>query len=208
MAPFLDSYGYSGVALLLFVEDFGLPVPGETILIAASIYAGTGKLNVVLLAAIAIVAAVVGDNVGFLIGHYGGEALVRRYGRYVLLTPEKLDKAKEFFNRRGGIVVTIARFVEGLRQLNGIIAGSAEMSWRRFLLFNIIGASLWVGTWVTIGYTAGSSIESIYKTVSRYQAYALVVLILLVAGFAGHFLWKRRKTSRLNTTKAVNTKRK
>jgi membrane protein DedA with SNARE-associated domain len=192
VAPLLDSYGYVGVALLLIVEDLGIPVPGETVLVAAAIYASTGRLNVVILGVVAIIAAVVGDNIGFLIGHFGGERLVRRYGRYVFITPEKLDNAKEFFNRRGGLVVIIARFIDGLRQLNGIIAGTVEMRWRSFLTYNIIGASLWVVFWVTIGYIAGNNITSIYKTATRYEWYAAAVIGLLVVGFVARFILKRR----------------
>jgi len=192
VAPLLDHYGYAGVALILILEDLGLPVPGETVLVAASVYAGTGRLNVVALAVVAVMAAVIGDNIGFLIGHFGGERLVERYGRYVLLTPEKLDRAKAFFNRRGGFVVMIARFIDGLRQLNGIIAGTVAMRWRKFLLYNVIGATLWVCTWVTVGYAAGDNITSIYKTAVRYQWYALAVAALVVIGFVTRFFWKRR----------------
>jgi membrane protein DedA with SNARE-associated domain len=191
-APFLDSYGYVGVASLLVLEDFGLPVPGETILIAAAIYAGTGRLNVVVLLLVAIIAAIIGDNIGFAIGHYGGDRLVRRYGRYVLLSPEKLEHAKEFFNRHGGWVVVIARFVEGLRQLNGIIAGTAEMRWRRFLVYNVVGASLWASAWVTAGYLAGNNIGPIYKIVQRYQWYALAVAVLVVVGLVVRVILKRQ----------------
>jgi membrane protein DedA with SNARE-associated domain len=192
VAPLLDHYGYGGVALLLILEDLGLPVPGETILVAAAVYAGTGRLNVVILAIVAICAAVVGDNIGFLIGHFGGERLVRRYGRYVLLTPEKLDRTKDFFNKRGAVVVIIARFIDGLRQLNGILAGTAEMRWRKFLLYNAIGATLWVSTWVAAGYVAGNNITAIYKTVTRYEWYAVTVIALLIVGLIVRFIWKRK----------------
>lgn len=183
VAPLLDSYGYLAVGILLLLEDFGIPVPGETTLIAAAIYAGAGKLNVFLLAFIAIVAAVLGDNIGFAIGHYGGERLVHRYGRYIFLNKEKFARAREFFNRRGGAIVMGARFVEGLRQLNGIIAGSSEMSWRIFLVFNSIGATIWVGSWVALGYLAGDHIATIYKEITRYELYALVAVILLLMTF-------------------------
>jgi membrane protein DedA with SNARE-associated domain len=191
-APLLDHYGYAGVALILLLEDFGLPVPGETVLVAAAVYAGTGRLNVVVLAVVAICAAIIGDNIGFVIGHFGGDRLVRRYGRYVLLTPEKLDNAKDFFNRRGALVVVIARFIDGLRQLNGIIAGTVEMHWRKFLAYNIIGATLWVCVWVTAGYVAGDNIGPIYKTVTRYEWYAVTVIALLIVGFIVRFIWKRK----------------
>jgi membrane protein DedA with SNARE-associated domain len=191
-APLLDTYGYVGVGTLLVLEDLGLPVPGETVLIAAAIYAGAGQLNVVVLVIVAIAAAVLGDNIGFAIGHFGGERLVQRYGRYVLLTPEKLERAKAFFNRSGGWIVMVARFIEGLRQLNGIIAGTAEMRWRRFLVYNVIGASLWVGTWVTAGYLAGNNIGPLYKTATRYQWYALGFVVVVALVFVGRLIWKRR----------------
>ena len=119
----LDHFGYWAVLLFVLVEDFGIPVPGETVLIAASVYAGTGRLSVIMVGVIGFVAAVIGDNIGFAIGHYGGRALVLRWGRYVRLTEERLDKAEAFFDRHGAWIITIARLIEGLRQANGIIAG-------------------------------------------------------------------------------------
>lgn len=192
VAPLLDHYGYAAVAALLILEDLGLPVPGETILVAAAVYAGTGRLNVVALGTVAICAAVVGDNIGFVIGHFGGERLIHRFGRYVFLTPEKLVRTKRFFDRRGGIVVMVARFIDGLRQLNGIIAGTAAMRWPKFLAYNFIGATLWVATWVTIGYAAGDNISPIYKTVTRYEWYAVTVVGLLIIGLIVRFIWKRK----------------
>src|SRR6266699_761680 len=112
----LNHYGLLAVLFFVLIEDFGIPVPGETILIAASIYAGSGRLNVVAVGVIGFVAAVTGDNIGFAIGHFGGRALVLRWGRYVRLTEERLDKAEAFFERHGGWIITIARFIEVLRQ--------------------------------------------------------------------------------------------
>src|ERR1700749_1521388 len=91
LEPTLDHYGYLAVVGLLFLEDFGVPVPGETILILAAGYAGTGRLNILLVALLGFCGAVLGDNVGFAIGHFGGRRLVLRYGRYVFITPERLD---------------------------------------------------------------------------------------------------------------------
>ena len=96
LAPPLDRYGYVAVAVLIMVEDFGVPAPGETVLIAAAVYAGTGRLNIVAVGVIAVIAAIVGDNIGYAIGRYGGRALILRYGRYVRLTSERLAKAEGF----------------------------------------------------------------------------------------------------------------
>ncbi|HEY1714202.1 MAG TPA: DedA family protein [Solirubrobacteraceae bacterium] len=193
LEPTLDRYGYLAVAGLVLVEDFGVPVPGETILILAAVYAGTGRLNILLVALLGFCGAVLGDNVGFAIGHFGGRRLVLRYGRYVFITPERLDRATDFFERHGGKIIIVARFIEGLRQANGIVAGITGMHWRRFLIFNAIGAALWVGVWTTLGYVSGSHIDTIYNAGVRYSTYLLVVLVIVVIGYVARRLIRRRR---------------
>ena len=100
LEPLLANYGYLAVFGLVLLEDFGVPVPGETVLILAAVYAGSGRLNVWLVGLLAFWGAVIGDNIGFAIGRFGGRLLVDRYGRYVLLTPERLDRVTAFFERR------------------------------------------------------------------------------------------------------------
>ena len=124
--PIIRQYGYWAIGAMLFLEDFGVLVPGETVLIASAFYAGLGQLNIFLVIAIGVVASIVGDNVGFAIGNYGGHPLVEKYGKYVFLTKERLDKAESYFNRHGGKIVAVARFFDGLRELNGIIAGISD----------------------------------------------------------------------------------
>ena len=191
----LQHFGVWAIALLIMVEDFGIPVPGETILIAGAIYAGAGRLNVVAVGVAAFIAAIIGDNIGFAIGHFGGRALALRWGKYVFLTEERLNKAEAFFDRRGAIVITFARFVEGLRQANGIIAGITGMHWLRFLIFNAIGAALWVGTWVSLGYLAGDHITTIYHYITLYSYYVLIALAVLVVGYIAWRLRRRRRRS-------------
>jgi membrane protein DedA with SNARE-associated domain len=87
----------------------------------------------------------------------------------------------------------IARFVEGLRQANGIIAGITGMHWTKFLPFNMLGAALWVGLWVSVGYFSGSHIDSIYHTVTKYQTYFAIVVVLAILALIGRHLWRRRK---------------
>ncbi len=195
LAPVLDHYGYVAVGGFITLEDFGIPVPGETILIAAAVYAGAGRLNIFIVGLIAFLAAVVGDNIGYAIGFFGGRALVVRYGRYVMLTSERLNKAEAFFDRRGAIVVTFARFIEGLRQANGIIAGTVRMHWLRFLAFNALGAALWVGVWASIGYLAGGHITTIYNAISRYSLFVLIALVVVVAALIIRAVVRRRRDS-------------
>jgi membrane protein DedA with SNARE-associated domain len=185
LQPTLNHYGYLAVAGLVLLEDFGVPVPGETVLILGAVYAGTGRLSIVLVVLLGFLAAVTGDNIGFAIGRFGGRRLVDRFGRYILLTPERLDKATGFFERRGAGIIIVARFVEGLRQANGIIAGTTEMHWARFVAFNAIGAALWVGLWSAVGYFSGNHITSIYNTATQYSLiFGIVVGVVLIAYIA------------------------
>jgi membrane protein DedA with SNARE-associated domain len=196
LAPVLDHYGYLAVGGFIALEDFGVPLPGETILIAAAVYAGAGRLNIVAVGLIAFLAAVIGDNIGFAIGHFGGRALVLRYGKYVLLTSDRYEKAENFFERYGGVVVTFARFVEGLSQANGIVAGTIGMHWLRFIAFNALGAALWVGVWTSVGYLAGGHITTIYSVVTRYSLYLLIALAVVVAAWIIRAVVRSRRRAR------------
>jgi membrane protein DedA with SNARE-associated domain len=190
---YLHHYGYGAIFLLVMLEDFGIPVPGETILIAGAIFAGAGTMNVLTVAIVGFLAAVLGDNIGFGIGHFGGRALALRWGKYVFLTPERLDKAEVFFNRHGGKIIVVARFIEGLRQANGIVAGITGMRWLRFLVFNALGAALWVGTWVSVGYFAGQHIGTVYHYITVYSYYVLIAVVVLVAALIIRHVLRRRR---------------
>ena len=183
VAPILDRWGYLAVGGVIGVESFGVPAPGQTIMVAAAIYAGAGRLNVFGVAAVAFVAAVLGDNIGYWIGVRGGRRVVHRFGKYVLITPKRLARAEEFFARRGGRVVLVARFIDGLRQLNGVIAGITAMPWRTFFLYNALGAAVWVGWWVTVSYLLGTHLVEIIEHAHRYQWWAIGLVVLAVATY-------------------------
>jgi membrane protein DedA with SNARE-associated domain len=193
LEPILTDWGYLAVAGFIFLEDFGVPLPGETILITAAVMAGAGKLNVVVLGIVAVAAAILGDNVGFAIGHLGGRPLVLRWGKYVFITEERLTKVEEFFARHGGKVVTVARFIEGLRQANGIVAGISRMHWLKFLAFNALGAVLWCGVWIAVGDAAGTDIDTLYSDFRRYEVYLWIAIGVAVAAFVGHRLYARHR---------------
>jgi len=194
LAPLLDHYGYLAVAVLLFLENMGVPViPGETILIAGAVYAGAGRLNIVALGVIAVVATIAGSCAGYAIGRFGGRAVVHRYGRYVRLTSQQLGRAEEFFTRHGAIVVTVSRFITVVRQLTGVMAGITEMGWMRFLAFSSLGSILWVGVWASAGDLAGDHITAIYKEVSRYSLYVLIAVAVIVVGLILRQLVRRHR---------------
>jgi len=167
LEPTLNHFGYAAVVGLVFVEDFGVPVPGETVLILAAVYAGTGRFNAVVVGLLGLLGAVVGDNV---------------------------EKATGFFARYGGGIIVIARFIVGLRQANGIIAGLSGLRWARFLTFNAIGGALWVAVWTSVGYFSGSNIDTIYSTISRYSTYVAVVVGVTLLAALGRHMARSRQT--------------
>src|SRR5947207_1276741 len=193
MTRMLEQYGYLAIVALVFVESFGVPAPGQTSIIVGAAYASRGHLNIVVLSICAFVAAVVGDSVGYVIGRYGGHTLVLRFGRYVRLTKERFLRVERFMGRHGPKIVAIARFIDGLRQFNGVVAGTVELPWRRFLLYNAIGAALWVGVWATAGYLAADQLQALLRTALAYQWYALAALAVLVGAYVAWHLARRSR---------------
>ena len=192
----LDHYGYGAIALLLLLENIGVPVvPGELAMIAGAIFAGTGRagLNVVVVGIVALVASVAGAEIGYLIGRFAGRELVLRYGKYVMIKHHHLDRAEAIVDRYGGIVVVIARFIVGLREANGIIAGITEMRWLTFAVFNVIGGCAWLFRSVTVGDVAGDHIDTIYADINRSSLYAFVALAVLLAAWIAWRVTRRRR---------------
>ena len=191
----VEHYGYWAIALLLLLENIGIPViPGELAMIAGAIFAGSGRagLNVVGVGVVAVTAAIIGAEIGYLVGRFAGRELILNYGKYVFIKPHHLDRAEAIVDRYGGIVVVMARFIVGLREANGIIAGISQMRVLTFTFFNVIGACAWVATWVTIGYVAGDHIDTIYRDVNRYALYLLLALAVALVSYAGWRLVRRR----------------
>jgi membrane protein DedA with SNARE-associated domain len=189
--PYLDRYGYAAVVGALLLESFGLPLPGEAMLIAGAALAAEGGLRLAPLLASAWFAAVLGDNIGFAIGHFGGRRLIVRHGARIGITERRLAAVEAFFRRYGGGVVLVARFFALLRQLNGIVAGSAGMSWWRFLAYNAVGAALWVSAWgfgvYYFGQSLGHVVARIHGSGYAFGLVALVVIVAVVALYSrGH----------------------
>jgi len=189
---FVADYGYLAVFFGLLLEDFGLPTPGETMLIAGSVLASRGTLNIFWLLPIAWLGAVIGDSIGFFIGAIGGHRVLVRYGGRIGITTERLQRVEEFFARYGDVVVVIARFFVILRQFNGIVAGTLEMPWPRFLLYNSIGAALWVGFWGGLTYWLGGRFFEFIHAFGWMGPTAAAVVIVALVVLAGKFFWARQ----------------
>ena len=154
----LQSYGYLAVFLFVALESVGIPLPGETALIAAALYAGsTHRLNVGLIALVAAVAAIVGDNGGYWLGQHGGTRLVQRYGHWVRLDARKMKVGRYLFARHGGKVVFFGRFVTVLRTYAAFFAGLNAMPRSRFLAANAAAGVLWAAACSFGAYALGSA---------------------------------------------------
>jgi membrane protein DedA with SNARE-associated domain len=187
---FVRDYGVIAVTLILAVEALGAPVPGETLLIFCALLAARGEMSLPALLASAWLGSVIGDNAGYLIGKKLGRAAVARFGAKVGLTEERFARVEAAFVRFGGATVTFARFFSVLRQLNGIVAGTLGMDWRRFLLFNSIGAALWVGVWVLGPYYLGEHVKDIERLAHSTVTIGALASIVVIAVIAT--LWLRR----------------
>jgi membrane protein DedA with SNARE-associated domain len=186
---YVHDYGYVAVFVGILLENFGLPTPGEMLLISGAIVASHGALDIRWLLPIAWLGAVIGYMIGFFIGKTGGHLLLVRYGGRIGITAERLKQVEAFFDRYGDLVVVFARFVVPLRQFNGIVAGMLEMQWARFLVFNVIGAALWVGFWGLGSYWLG---KRILAALGRVEPVLILLVVLAVIGLAIRYLWRRR----------------
>jgi membrane protein DedA with SNARE-associated domain len=190
----IHDYGYLAVSGGLVLENFGLPVPGETLLISGAIAAAHGTLDITVLLLLAWASAVIGQTIGWAIGYWGGHRLMARHGGRVGITADKLARVERLFDRYGDVVIILARFVVLLRQLNGLVAGTLKMGWARFLLLNAVGAALWVGWWGLLAYWLGQSVLDFVRRIGRIEpvliALAALVLVVVVARIA----WRRHRS--------------
>jgi membrane protein DedA with SNARE-associated domain len=188
----LATYGYLAVFFFIAFESTGIPFPGETMLITAAIYAGhTHRLNIVLVIAFAAAGAIIGDNLGFAIGRWGGYRLLRRYGKYIRLHERRLKLGQYLFLQHGGKVVFFGRFVAILRTYAAFLAGTNRMPWWRFLVFNAAGGILWAALYGTGAYLLGTQIHNLSRTAT------IVGAILAVIAIVAFFVFLRRNEQRL-----------
>jgi membrane-associated protein len=187
----LVHYGYWALAATLLLENAGVPVPGETILLLASFLAySEHDLELSWIVVVGTVAATLGDNLGFALGYHGGRPLLMRY-QNIFRVPEKtLLRGEQLFARYGAATVFLARFVFGMRIIAGPMAGVLRMHWKKFALFNFLGAALWVTVISCAGYLFGRHWERLMRDVNRLNLAATIVV-----GLAALFLWWRYRRS-------------
>lgn len=178
-------YGYAVVFGGVFLENTGLPVPGETVLLAGAALAHHGQLSLLWVIVTAIVAAILGDNLGFFIGRRGGRRIAERHGWRIGLTPNRLIQFDRFFERHGPKTVFAARFITGLRVVGAVLAGGSGMAWPTFLFYNASGAIVWCTTVAFAGYSLAYSWDTLERWIGRTGLFALALVIVIgLIGFA------------------------
>ena len=172
-------YGYAVVFGGVFLENTGLPVPGETALLAGAALAHSGQLSLPWVIVTAIAGATLGDNLGFFIGRRGGRRLAERHGWRIGLTPERLADFDRYFQRHGPKTVFAARFITGLRVVGAVLAGGSGMKWPVFLCYNAAGAVVWCTVIAFAGYSLAYSWETLERWIGRTGLIALALIVAL-----------------------------
>jgi undecaprenyl-diphosphatase len=192
----IEQYGYLVILFGVMLESTGVPLPGETILLAAGLLVQRGHLDLGYTIAFGILGAVVGDQIGYWVGREGGRPFVLRWGRYLFITPERLARAEAFFERHGGKAVFLARFFSGLRVFGALVAGISRMRWGTFLIYNALGGSVWATAVVLVGYFLGSSLALVERWLGR-ATLLLAAVVALAVGFYLAYRWAARNRARL-----------
>ena len=192
IADLIASYGYLAIFVIIALESAGVPLPGETILISAAVYAGsTGQLNIGFIVAAAASAAILGDNLGYWVGRRWGMPLLLRYGHLIALNHGRLKLGQYLFREHGGKIVFFGRFTAMLRAYAAVLAGVNRLDARRFMIFNGLGGVVWASVMGVGAYLGGRSIEHIAGPVG------LALLAVVIFGGLALWLFVRRHEERL-----------
>jgi membrane protein DedA with SNARE-associated domain len=185
-------HGYAAVFLVVMLEGAGSPLPGESALVLAAIYAGaTGHLDIALVVALAALGAIIGGSCGFWFGRNIGATFLARYGRYIGLTPNRLALGHYLFERYGGKIVFFGRFIAVLRVVAALLAGTNKYDWRSFFFFNAAGSITWAMIMGFGGYFFGNAMRSVSGPL---EAIGLIVAVGAIFGF---WLWFRQQEKKM-----------
>jgi membrane-associated protein len=191
---FIIDWGYWGVAAGLLLENAGIPLPGETILILASVDAyNSNELSLPWIIMIGTIAATAGDNIGYWIGRKGGRPLLERWKRFFHVDEKHIAMAEALIDKRGAVAIFFARFVTGARVIAGPLAGILLMDWQRFALFNFLGAITWVTVIASVSYAFGSQLDRLLELMKEAN---YIILIVVVVGILLFWLHRRRRAAK------------
>ena len=184
----ITQYGYLAIFSLLVLGIVGLPVPDETLLTFTGYLVFKEHLSLPLAYATALAGSITGITISYWLGRTFGLSLIHRYGRYLRITEEHLQKAHAFFERAGHWSLTFGYFVPGVRHFTAYAAGMSELEPPRFAAYAYAGAALWVGTFITLGYFLGERWEAVEKNIHQYMVWVAIGIVILAAAF---LIWRK-----------------
>jgi membrane protein DedA with SNARE-associated domain len=188
----IQTWGYWMVFAAIGIESMGIPFPGETTLIAAAVYAGaSGNLNIVVVILAAATGAIIGDNLGYYIGRYGGYRLLGRVARYIRLDQSHLDAAQRYFAQHGNKTVFMGRFIVVLRAWAAFLAGVNQMPWRSFLFWNAFGGIVWATIYGTLGFVLGNNLPLLGQVVHALGIVGTLIAVAFILAII--VVWRRRR---------------
>jgi membrane protein DedA with SNARE-associated domain len=190
--PLIENYGYVIVLFGVMLGTAGIPFPSAAILLAAGILAQQGHLDIWYSIVVGILGAVIGNQIGYLVGHRAGRSFVLKWGRYMKLTPERLEKFEGLFALHGGRAVFVARFFSVSRILEALVAGISRMRWGTFVYYSVLSGAVWATAVVLVGYFFGEG----WSSAQHWSGRAPLLLVLLLGAALGFFLAYRLATSR------------
>ncbi|MGA3088017.1 MAG: DedA family protein [Terriglobales bacterium] len=195
LRAFIADYGYWAVAGMLFCENAGIPVPGETTLLLASFLAySEHQLHFGWIVAVATCAATLGDNLGYALGYYGGRPVLDRYRAALRIAPATIERGELMFARYGAATIFFARFVFGMRVFAGPLAGVLRMRWRAFAVYNFLGASVWVAVVAGAGYLFGHHWRSLLRVARSFNIAVVIITAIAIL----YSWWRYRRQSSRN----------
>jgi membrane protein DedA with SNARE-associated domain len=182
-------YGYWAVAVALLIENAGVPAPGETVLLLASFLAySQHELQLRWIIVVATIAATVGDNLGFVLGYYGGRPLLHHYRSLFRIQEQTIARGEALFARFGAVSIFFARFIFGLRIIAGPLAGVLRMPWKKFVVFNFLGAAVWVTVISSAGFFFGRHWRRLELYIQRFDYLVIAAVVLLAIWF-----WRKNR---------------
>jgi membrane protein DedA with SNARE-associated domain len=188
----IGAMGYPGIFLLMAMESSVIPVPSELVMPPAGYLAFQGKMNMGIAILCGTVGSLVGAYINYYVSHYLGRPLILKYGKYVLIPPDKFERVEHFFLKHGEISTFIGRLLPVIRHLISIPAGLAGMNHLKFSLYTLLGAGIWCTVLTLIGYAIGENQQLIMK----YSHQALLWVVLFSAVVVAGYVWRQRRSSK------------
>jgi membrane protein DedA with SNARE-associated domain len=182
----IGQYGYLAIFFGVMLESVGIPLPGETILIAAGFLVHQGTLDPGETLIFGVLGTTVGNQIGYWASRQGGRPFVLRWGHYVGVTHQRLVRVEGFFARRGGRAVFLARFIPGLRAVGALVAGISRMHWRTFLFYNVLAGAVWTTASILLGYLFSGSLDRLEEWMGSVIVLLVVLIVLTLISYLAY----------------------